>query len=143
MALRTGHERRTDMYARAKARPKSFNKLPSTMQVRSISKAAGLTSAEDVKTLRKTVSNVRRFAKNDRIISPKQSEALLNQKPGTNGNVMTTVSKTPYTMGYGVTQHHKSGGSSSGGVYGNRNPVHIANDILKGADRSAMSTWKD
>lgn len=142
MPARPGHERRTDMYARAKSRPKSFNKLSSTMQVRSISKAAGLKSPEDIKTLRKTISGVKRFT-NDRILSPKQAAALNNVPAGTNGNVMTTVSKTPYTMGYGVTQHHKSGGSSSGGIYGNRNPVHVANDLLKGASRSDMKTWKE
>ena len=140
MPQRPGHERRTDMYARAKSRPK---RQPSaSMELRRQSRGAGIKDPQQLKDMGRQISSTRRFS-DERFLSPKHAEALNNVKPGTDGYTMTSVSRKPVGMGYTVTRHHKSGGSSSGGVFGNRNPVHIANDLINGANRADMKTWKE
>jgi hypothetical protein len=137
MGIRTNHERRADLYAKAKLRP-----IPVSMEVRRQSKAAGLTSKEDISTMRKQIKSIKKYDPDSRIMSPKAFEAYTGSKPGTGGYTMMSERKTAYPDGsYGITKPHTSGGSSSSTGMGNRRPSAVAKTLMNGGKKSDRSTY--
>jgi len=141
MPQRPGHERRTDMYARAKSRPKSFNALPISMQVASHAKALNATPGEK-KQIGKVIRSGRRFG-GEQTLSPKQAEAYTQSKPSKDPRGNAVVMQKTYSDGeHGIVKYNLIGGSATSGTYGNRKPSDSANDLLNGKQRSDMSVWK-